>query len=181
MREDRPAAKGGLDKPTTDRLDKDANRDPISGAPGAHPVGVGLGAAAGGLATGAAIGTVAGPIGTAVGAAVGAVAGGLIGKGAAEMVDPTVEDAYWRDNYQDRPYVTTGRTYDDYAPAYRYGVDSYNRHYQRGYAEAEAEMARGWDDVKDRSRLRWDEARLATRDAWDRAADRSIDRTPPVA
>ena len=32
---------------------KDANRDPISGAPGSHPVGTGLGAAAGGMAAGA--------------------------------------------------------------------------------------------------------------------------------
>src|SRR5687768_18466963 len=77
----------------------DANRDPISGAPGAHPVGTGLGAAAGGMAAGAAVGTVAGPVGTAVGAAGGAVVGGLAGKGSAEMIDPTAEEAYWRENY----------------------------------------------------------------------------------
>jgi outer membrane lipoprotein SlyB len=68
------------------------NRDPITGAPGAHPVGVGLGAAAGGIAAGAAVGTVAaGPVGTVVGAAVGAIAGGLGGKAVAEKLDPTVE------------------------------------------------------------------------------------------
>ncbi len=65
------------------------NRDPISGALGAHPVGTAVGATAGGVAAGAAVGSVAGPVGTAVGAAVGAVAGGLAGKGAAEAVDPT--------------------------------------------------------------------------------------------
>lgn len=68
------------------------NRDPISGALGAHPVGTGVGAAAGGVAAGAAIGSVAGPVGTAVGAAAGAIAGGLAGKGVAETVDPTVDD-----------------------------------------------------------------------------------------
>ena len=68
------------------------NLDPITGAPGAHPVGVGLGAAAGGIAAGAAAGTVAaGPVGTAVGAAVGAIAGGLGGKAVAEHFDPTIE------------------------------------------------------------------------------------------
>ncbi len=67
-----------------------ANLDPITGEPGAHPVGTGVGAVAGGLAAGAAAGTVVGPVGTAVGAAVGAVAGGLAGKGVAEKVDPTV-------------------------------------------------------------------------------------------
>ena len=68
------------------------NRDPITGASGAHPVGVGLGAAVGGIAAGAAAGTLAaGPIGTVVGAAAGAVAGGLGGKAVAEHFDPTVE------------------------------------------------------------------------------------------
>ena len=52
-----------------------SNRDPISKAPGAHPVGVGVWAAVGGVAagmataaaTGAAVGTAAGPVGTLVG------------------------------------------------------------------------------------------------------------------
>ena len=101
----------------------DANRDPITGAPGAHPVGVGAGATGGG-ATGAAIGgAVGGPVGAVVGAAVGAVAGGLAGKGAAEAVNPTVEDAYWRDNYKTRPYASGG-TYDQYRPAYQHGWES---------------------------------------------------------
>ena len=33
-----------------DKQDRDMNRDPISGAPGAHPVGTGVGAAGGGVA-----------------------------------------------------------------------------------------------------------------------------------
>src|SRR5688500_4598940 len=76
---------------------KDANRDPISGEPGSHPVGTGVGAVAGGAAgaaagaaTGAAVGTAgAGPIGTGIGAAVGAIVGGLAGHGAAEGLNPT--------------------------------------------------------------------------------------------
>ena len=78
---------------------KDANRDPISGESGSHPVGTGVGAVAGGAAgaaagaaTGAAVGTAgAGPIGTGIGAAVGAVVGGLAGHGAAEGLNPTNE------------------------------------------------------------------------------------------
>src|SRR5881394_2140943 len=64
----------------TSDTDTDANRDPLTGAPGAHPVGTATGAVAGGIAAGAAAGTVAGPVGTAIGAAVGAVVGGLAGK-----------------------------------------------------------------------------------------------------
>ena len=73
---------------------KEENLDPISGEPGAHPIGTGLGAAAAGAATGMAGGAVAGPAGAAIGAVIGAVAGGLGGKAIAESIDPTVEDAY---------------------------------------------------------------------------------------
>lgn len=60
----------------------DANRDPITNEPGAHPVGTGLGAAVGGAAAGAATGAFGGPVGAAIGGVVGAVAGGLAGKAA---------------------------------------------------------------------------------------------------
>src|SRR5215831_2723427 len=104
---------------------KDANPDPITGAPGSHPVGTGVGAAAGGaagvaggVAAGAAAGTAgAGPIGGAVGAAVGAVVGGLAGKSVAERVNPTAEDAYWRDQYSKEPYYDRTYNYDDYRGA----------------------------------------------------------------
>lgn len=69
------------------------NRDPITGAPGSHPIGTGVGAALGGAAAGAAAGTVVGPVGTVIGAAVGAVVGGLAGKSVAESADPTREDS----------------------------------------------------------------------------------------
>src|SRR5688572_32678891 len=107
----------------TPRRDGEPNRDPISGAPGAHPVGTGLGAA-GGAAAGAAAGTAVGdPAGTLVGGVVGAIAGGLAGKGIAEMVDPTVEDAYWRDNFRNESYYSGSRDFDFYGPAYRTGYE----------------------------------------------------------
>lgn len=145
-----------------------ANRDPLSGAPGAHPVGTGVGAALGGAAAGAAAGTVVGPVGTLVGAAVGAVIGGLAGKGVAEMIDPTREDAYWRDNYGQRPYVEHGSTYDDYGPAYGFGVDAFNRYPGRPFDEVEPEMSHRWSAERGASSLPWDRARHAVRDAWNR-------------
>ena len=148
-----------------------ANRDPITGAPGAHPVGTGLGAAVGGMAAGAAVGTVAGPIGTVIGAAVGAIAGGLAGKGVAEMIDPTVEDAYWRENYSNRPYVASGASYDDYGPAYRFGVDAYGRSNGRSFDDAEADLAGNWEGAKGSSSLDWARAKDASRDSWQRASD----------
>ena len=67
---------------------------------------------------------------------VGGVAGGLAGKGVAEKVNPTVEDAYWRDNYSKRPYVTAGSTYDTYRPAYQYGWESYGTYRGRSWSSA---------------------------------------------
>jgi hypothetical protein len=146
----------------------DANRDPISGAPGAHPVGTGVGAALGGVAAGAAVGSVVGPVGTVIGAAVGAVIGGLAGKDFAKVIDPTREDDYWRNNYSDRPYVERGSSYDDFGPAYGLGVDGVGRYPGRTFDEAEPEMARAWSIGAGASRLRWDNARPAARDAWHR-------------
>lgn len=67
----------------------DANRDPVTGAPGAHPVGLGVGGVAGSVAAGAAVGAVAGPPGALAGAVVGAVIGAAAGKATAESVNPT--------------------------------------------------------------------------------------------
>ncbi len=156
----------------------DANRDPITGEPGAHPVGAGLGAAAAGAAAGAAGGAMAGPVGMAVGAVIGGVAGGLAGKGIAESIDPTTEDTYWRDNHASRPYYEAGHNYDDYGPAYRYGWESRSSHAGKRFEDVETDLAQGWDKVKSKSRLTWDHAKHATRDAWDRVEhSRSSDPT----
>jgi hypothetical protein len=144
----------------------DLNPDPITGSSGSHPVGTAIGAT-GGAAAGAAIGSVAGPIGTVVGTAIGAVAGGLAGKGAAEAVNPTVEDEYWRKTYATRPYVPAGSDYDAYRPAYQHGWEAYPRYQGRRFDEVESDLRRDWEDRRD-SRMGWDNAREAVRDAWHR-------------
>jgi len=149
-------------------LDGDANRDPLSDAPGAHPVGVGAGAAGAGAAGAAMGGAVGGPIGAVVGAAVGAVAGGLAGKGVAESINPTVEDEHWRENYASRPYAKADRKYEEYRPAYQYGWESWKKNRGRSYDEVEPELERGWVGARGTSGLEWPEARHATRDAWKR-------------
>jgi len=145
------------------------NRDPITGAPGAHPVGTGIGATAGALA-GAAAGSLGGPIGTVVGLVAGAVAGGLGGKAAAEGVNPTMEEAYWRENYAKETYVDAGRPYDDYAPAYELG---WSGRAQRGadFNAVEPALATEWESRRGASSLEWAQARPAIRAAWDRADD----------
>jgi uncharacterized protein YcfJ len=153
-----------------DIVDAGPNRDPLTGEPGAHPVGTGIGAAAAG-AIGTAIGAAAGPVGAVVGAAVGSFVGGLVGKSAAEATNPTVEDDYWRSTYTSRPYAAQDRAYEDYQPAYRTGYEGYNRYSDndRRYEDVEPELRREYESQSVNPRLGWDDARYATKDAWDRA------------
>ena len=142
-----------LDKERNEAVAGDANRDPISGAPGAHPIGTGVGAALGGAAAGAAAGTVVGPVGTVVGAAVGAIVGGLAGKGVAESIDPTSELAYWRENHNTRPYADKVTAFDEYAPAYGYGVASYTKYPGRSFDDVDAHLSRDWKASRGQSTL----------------------------
>lgn len=144
---------------------RDENPDLITGSPGSHPVGAGVGAAAGGLAAGALLGAAGGPAGAAAGAVVGGIVGGLAGKEVEEQIDPTSEDAYWREHYRNRSYVEPGAEYETYRPAYQYGWESRSQYSGRRFDEIEPELAKGWSH---KSKLTWDKAKLATRDAWDR-------------
>jgi hypothetical protein len=145
----------------------------------AHPVATGVGTVAGaatggvigGAAAGATVGGMTGPVGAAVGAVVGAVAGAVMGRGAGKALNPQAEDAYWRDNYNSRDYVTAGATYDDYGPAYRYGVDAYSRNPDRKFEELDSDLGRDWNTARGTSRLEWERAKHATRDAWHRVSD----------
>lgn len=152
--------------------EKSMNLDPITDAPGAHPVGTGVGAAMGGAAAGAAAGALGGPVGAVVGGVIGAVAGGLGGKAVAESINPTAEEAYWRDNYRLEPYYEAGRTYDDYAPAYRLGLQGRTL-YEGDFVDMENRLAGDWDSRKESSTLTWQQARSASRAAWDRVASQT--------
>ena len=150
-----------------EREDRDLNRDPITDEPGAHPVGTGLGAA-GGAVAGAAAGAIGGPVGAAVGGVVGAVVGGLAGHAAGEAVNPTAEEAFWRDNYDKEPYYEPGRTFDDYGPAYRLGLSGRSR-YEDPWTAVEPKLATEWDSTRGTSALDWPKASPASQAAWKRA------------
>ena len=134
----------------------------------AHPLGTTVGATAGAVAGGA-IGTaVAGPIGAVLGAILGGAGGGKVGHELADVLDdPTLEDAYWRENFKKRPYVQHDE-YAVYRPAYSFGWNA--RRYTLGskWEEVEDEMREGWESFEDQTRLTWLEAREAVRDGWDR-------------
>lgn len=147
----------------------DRNEDPITGEPGSHPLGVGVGTA-GGAATGAAIGAIGGPVGAVIGAVAGGVAGAYAGKGVAEAIDPTEESAYWRDNHGSQEWASD-RPYDEYEPAYRMGYEQAAARNAR-WEDEESELEREWETARGGSGLNWPEARPAARASWERVETR---------
>ncbi len=144
---------------------RDTNPDPITGEPGAHPVSTGVGAAAAGAA-GAAIGAMAGPVGVVAGAVIGAVVGGYGGKAAGEAIDPSAEDAYWRENHAKQDYAMPSESFDAFAPAYRSGYEGFAAHGTtlKTFEEAEAHLKAHY--AASNPGLPWERVREASRRAW---------------
>lgn len=150
-------------------MDKDNSTGKKAAGTGAGlAAGAALGGVAGGATAGALAGGVTGPVGAAIGAAVGAVAGAVMGKKAA---DPALEDNYWRENHASRPYAQKDVGYDDYQPAYRAGVESYNQNPNRSFDEIEPELGSNWNRQRGKSSLEWEHAKPAARDAWERVSN----------
>jgi len=145
------------------------NADPITDAPGSHPIETGIGAALGGTASGMAIGAIGGPVGAVIGGIVGgAVAGGLAGKGVGELIDPTTEDTWLREYFGSRNDHKKGVTHERYRDAYRYGLASAGAHDGRRFEDVETDLRSGWEGNRGTSNLAWDDARDAVRHAFDR-------------
>src|SRR5436190_24314155 len=106
------------------------NADPITGKPGAHPMGTGVGGVGGSVA-GAAVGTVVGGVAAAYGA-----------HGVAEAMNPTTEEEkYWREHHAKQPYAEKERPYEDYAVAYRTGYEGFHKYPGQAYEEIETDLA----------------------------------------
>ena len=148
--------------------DKTAGATTIAGPPGAHPVGTGLGAAPKGVEADAPFGTVGRE---------GAVAGEA-GSTIAESIDTAAEEAYWRENYSSQPNVNREVSFNEYRPAYSYGVDAHRRYQGQSFEQAEPELMRDWDRVKGMSSLTWEDAKDAVRAAWQRVSDFAERATP---
>jgi hypothetical protein len=165
-----------------------SNPDPLTGEPGAHPVGTGIGAASG-AATGAAMGAAGGPVGAVIGGIAGAVVGGLIGKGVEEYFDPTAETAYWKSNYRSTAYYDPTRTFEEFEPAYRAGFEGFGRVVKAGrapgdFTTVEEELRRDYESSKatgagQAGGLEWERAKHAARDAYERVRANVAKRQPP--
>jgi hypothetical protein len=144
------------------------NSDPITGASGAHPIEAGAGAAVGAAATGMAIGAATGPIGAAVGAVVGGVVGGYAGKALGEVIDPTEDDTWLNDNFSSRPYARSGKNYDSYVSAFRFGGEAERKYQGRPFEDIQDDVRSDYESSDAAKQLPWDDARLAVHDAYER-------------
>ena len=123
-----------------------------------------------GAASGIAVGAATGPLGAAIGAAVGAIAGGYAGKGVGEMIDPTIEDTWLLDNFESRPYVQTGETFEKYQPAYRYGGEAEARFGADDFESIEGELESDWQNRQEHAAMPWNHVRDAVKDSYERTA-----------
>ncbi|WP_157202043.1 general stress protein [Massilia sp. Root335] len=83
----------------------------------------------------------------------------------------TDDDTHYRTHWSDT-YSSTGTSYDDTAPAYRYGAQMRNdvRYRNRDWSDVENDLRSDWDARygKD-SASTWDKMKAAVRHGWDRA------------
>ena len=145
------------------------NADPITDTPGSHPIETGIGAALAGAASGIAVGAVAGPLGAAIGAAVGAVAGGYAGKGVGELIDPTTEDNWLRDEFAKRPYVKPGEAFDDYTSLYQFGGRAESMHAGHSFEDVETHVRKEYENSSHHATIPWGAAKPAISDAYNRS------------
>jgi FMN phosphatase YigB (HAD superfamily) len=134
-----------------------------------------VGAAAGavlGLSLGMVLPGVGHLLGLLVGGLSGSIVGAAVGAAVAIKVSPQEEEHYWRENFFSLPYAA-GTTFEDYAPAFRFGWETRARTPpDRTFEEVEDQLARRWEATPDSHRLHWRRARPAVRDAWRRIEER---------
>lgn len=130
-----------------------------------------VGAAGAGLLAGAAAGLLGWYVGGALGLTIGAVIGGALGavwgNRRAEAQDPRDDLGHFEQMYGTMPYYIEGFDWHDYAPAYRYGLESYRAHRGRSFAAMESQLQGGWEsNGRFGSRLTWAQARQPVEHAW---------------
>lgn len=132
-----------------------------------HVFSAGGGALAGGAVAGTVGWLLAGVPGFAAGAVAGTVLGAVLGHRAAEAADKRGDLGHFQQIYSTMPYFVSGMTWDDYAPAYRLGLDSYVTRGATPIAQARDALETEWARARGASRLTWAQAEPAVAHAWE--------------
>ncbi|TWH99726.1 hypothetical protein IP90_03034 [Luteimonas cucumeris] len=125
------------------------------------------GATLGGGVVGAVIGAVVGGTpGLTLGAVAGGALGAIAGEHLSEAADTRGDLGHFQQVFHTMEYYVDGMTWDDYKPAYRYGLDTYATRGGQPFAQASAQLAQDWPRVRGESRLEWPQAQAAVAHAW---------------
>jgi hypothetical protein len=81
--------------------------------------------------------------------------------------DWTRDRDWWRSSFQNRPYATADRRFEDYEPGYRFGYESTNRYRGRDWNDVEPNLRTDWDRYEHRGSSTWENVKDSVRDAWD--------------
>jgi hypothetical protein len=140
-----------------------------------HILGAGSAALAGGAAGAAIGGMLAGPAGIAVGAAAGGALGAVVGNRASEKADPREDLGHFQQIFHTMPYYVSGLDWHDYAPAYRYGIETWKANRGCALAQVESQLQGGWEAAaRFGSQLDWQQARPAIEHAWQSLSDAEL-------
>lgn len=156
---------------------RDHYPDPLFRAMAAHPLGVAAGAVVGAAAGFLIASLFAGAAATLIGAVIGVLAGATIAAGLAERSDRShaaddasrhdASDRYFAERFEQAAYRSRDATFEDYRPAYRYGLHART---QRGVViwddALERELASEWHLHRGDSKLDWDQARAGVYEAF---------------
>jgi hypothetical protein len=156
---------------------RDHSPDPLFRAMAAHPLGVAAGAVIGAAAGFLVASLFDGAATTLVGALIGVLAGATIAAGIAERSGRShgtddasrhdLSDRYFAERFERADYRRHDATFEDYRPAYRYGLHART---QRGAViwddALERELASEWHLHRGDSKLDWDQARAGVYEAF---------------
>jgi len=94
---------------------------------------------------------------------------GMTGSVASDALrgDWNLDQAWWRENFSDRPYVSADRRFEDYEPGYRFAYQSQTRYKGRKWNEVEPHLQQDWKHYEGRGESHWDHVKDSVRDAWD--------------
>jgi hypothetical protein len=82
------------------------------------------------------------------------------------------DDSYYRIHYTSN-YGTTSGSYDEYAPAYRYGTEMRGdtRYQGRQWDDVESDLRTGWESRNGSATgSTWEKVKAAIRHGWDKVA-----------
>jgi len=89
-------------------------------------------------------------------------------------IDKAAENNYWQNQFRNESYYEAGREYEDYEPAYRIGVEGYERYrdtlpeFDMAEGHLRSDYERAGERLGHKTRLGWEHAKDAARAAWHR-------------